>query len=227
MMATQTIPPTGKEMPAAAELNKPASNWLATISLWLMILSSIAIGLYAFAFQLGMQGAPEFHAKFAELSVFSSMHIIGGGVVIIIGGFQFWSRLRRDHINIHRWLGRIYLAFILVGGVGGLVIAPRSDGGLVAHFGFGMLAVLWLFSGWQAYVCIRRGDIQSHKAWMMRNFAMTFGAVLLRVYLGLFAMAGIDFVEAYPTVAWIAWVPNLILVEWYLALKAAKPKATS
>ncbi len=51
---------------------------------------------------------------------------------------------------------------------------------------------------------------------------MTFGAVMLRVYLGLFAVAGVDFVDAYPTVSWIAWVPNLILVEWYLALKAAR-----
>jgi hypothetical protein len=53
---------------------------------------------------------------------------------------------------------------------------------------------------------------------------MTFGAVMLRVYLGLFAVAGVDFVDSYPTVAWIAWVPNLILVEWYLAFKSAKQK---
>ena len=226
-MSTQTLQPTDKKITEDAKSNKLASNWLTSISLWLMILSSIAIGLYAFAFQAGMQGSPEFHLKFGEWAVFSSMHVIGGGVVIVIGGFQFWSKLRRDHINLHRWLGRIYLTFILIGGVGGLVIAPRSDGGVVAHFGFGLLAVLWLFSGWQAYASVRRGDIKSHKAWMMRNFSMTFGAVLLRVYLGLFAVAGVDFIDAYPTVAWIAWVPNLILVEWYLALKAAKAKPAS
>ncbi|MFT6433301.1 MAG: putative membrane protein [Candidatus Azotimanducaceae bacterium] len=198
-------------------------SWLSKFSIGLMIFLSVCIGLYAFAFQAGMQGSPEFHSKFGDWSVFSSMHVIGGGIVIVTGGFQFWPQLRRDHINIHRWLGRIYLTFILIGGVGGLVIAPQSDGGLVAHFGFGMLAVLWLFSGWQAYACIRRGDIASHREWMMRNFAMTFGAVMLRIYLGLFAVAGVEFVDAYPTVAWIAWVPNLILVEWYLALKANKP----
>ena len=195
---------------------------LTNLGIGLMIILSVAIGLYAIAFQTGILGSPEIQAKFAEWPVFSSMHIIGGAVVIITGGFQFWPKLRTDHINFHRWLGRIYLLFVLVGGVGGLVIAPRSDGGLVAHFGFGMLAVVWLFSGWQAYISIRRGDIASHRAWMMRNYSMTFGAVMLRVYLGLFAAAGVDFVDAYPTVSWIAWVPNLILVEWYLALKAAK-----
>ncbi len=29
---------------------------------------------------------------------------------------------------------------------------------------------------------------------------------------------GVDFSESYPVVAWLAWVPNLILTEWYLAL---------
>lgn len=197
-------------------------SWLTRFSIGLMIFLSVCIGLYAFAFQAGMQGDAETQSKFSEWPVFSSMHVIGGGIVIVTGGFQFWPSLRRDYINIHRWLGRIYLAFVLIGGVGGLVIAPRSDGGLVAHFGFGMLAVLWLFSGWQAYAAIRRGDVTSHKAWMMRNFSMTFGAVMLRIYLGLFAVSGIPFAEAYPTVAWIAWVPNLILVEWYLALSASK-----
>ena len=207
---------------AATPSTNSGSGWLTNFGIGLMIFLSICIGLYAIAFQTGVQGSPQFQAKFGEWPVFSSMHVIGGAIVIITGGFQFWSKLRRDHINIHRWLGRIYLTFILIGGFGGLVIAPRSDGGLVAHFGFGTLAVLWLFSGWQAYACIRRGDIASHRAWMMRNYSMTFGAVMLRVYLGLFAVAGVDFVDAYPTVSWIAWVPNLILVEWYLALKAAR-----
>ena len=53
----------------------------------------------------------------------------------------------------------------------------------------------------------------------MRNFAMAFGAVTLRIYLGLFALAGIPFEESYPAVSWLAWVPNLLMVEWYLALK--------
>jgi len=223
-MSANTMKPNSKENANDAKPSKASSNWLTSISFWLMILSSVAIGMYAFAFQAGLQGGAGSHARFAESPIFSSMHVIGGGIVIVAGGFQFWSKLRRDHINIHRWLGRIYLTFVLVGGVGGLVLSPNAEGGLVANFGFGMLAVLWLFSGWQAYACIRRGDIASHKAWMMRNFSMTFGAVMLRVYLGLFAVAGVDFVDSYPTVAWIAWVPNLILVEWYLALKSAKQK---
>ena len=183
---------------------------------------SVAIGLYAFAFQMGFTGSGDLQQRFAIMPIPAGAHVVGGGVVLIIGGFQFWSRLRRAQPNLHRWLGRIYLTFVLFGGFAGLYLAPQSDGGVVAHFGFGMLAVVWLFSGWQAYAAIRRRDFVNHQAWMTRNFALAFAAVTLRIYLGFFEAADVPFEHAYPTVAWISWVPNLILVEWYFATVGLK-----
>ena len=49
---------------------------------------------------------------------------------------------------------------------------------------------------------------------MIRSYALTLGAVTLRVYLPLFLMLGLPFEQAYPAVAWLAWVPNLIIAEW-------------
>ncbi len=204
-----------------------ASNYLLLrrIGLAVMIFLSICISMYAFAFQLQLIGDPSFHVRFDQVPIQAAMHVLGGGTVLLIGGFQFSTSLRRNRPQLHRLLGRTYLLLVLVGGIGGLMLAPSSAGGLVAHYGFGLLAVLWLFSGWQAYACIRRGDVRSHQAWMMRNFALTFGAVMLRVYLGMFTAAGISFEDSYPVTAWISWVPNLILIEWYLALKARPPRS--
>ena len=195
------------------------------IAIVVMILMSIAIGLYAVSFQAGFSGNPAFHLRFDKMPVFTGMHITGGAVVLLLGGFQFVEALRRNYRQLHRWMGRIYLSFVLIGGIGGLMMAPVSDGGLVAHFGFGTLAVLWLYSGSQAYFAIRRGDVATHRAWMMRNYAMTFGAVTLRIYLGFFGLAGVPFSESYPVVAWVSWVPNLIFVEWFLLSTAAKRSA--
>lgn len=194
----------------------------APFAIGLMIFLSIAIALHAFAFQLRVSGDPAFHLRFDTMPVSSTMHVIGGGIVLLLGGFQFVGAIRRRYPLAHRNMGRVYLVFVLVGGTGGLLLAPFSDGGIVAHFGFGILAILWLFSGWQAYAAIRRGDVATHRAWMLRNFAMTFGAVTLRLYLGIFTAMDIPFSESYPTVAWISWVPNLILIEWYLALTGAR-----
>lgn len=192
------------------------------LAIGVMTLMSIAIGLYAFAFQARLTGNPMFHLRFDAMYLPSSMHVIGGGIVLLCGGFQFWPWLRSKYSQVHRWSGRVYLSFVLIGGIGGLILAPNSDGGLVAHFGFGTLAVFWLFSGYHAYTSIRRGDVAAHRAWMMRNFAMAFGAVTLRIYLGIFQLWDVPFSESYPVTAWISWVPNLIAIEWYLALSSSE-----
>lgn len=200
-------------------------NPITLSGLILMTIMSIAIGLYAFGFQAGMTGDPTFHVRFDEMPIASTLHVVGGGFVLLVGALQFWPSLRRGYPAAHRWIGRFYLTFVMIGGIGGLILAPVSDGGVVAHFGFGMLAVLYLFSGVRAYLAIRARDTRTHQEWMMRNFAMAFGAVTLRIQLGLFAVAGVPFVEAYPAVSWLAWVPNLLLVEWWLTLKRERSLA--
>lgn len=97
------------------------------------------------------------------------------------------------------------------------MLAGSADGGLVGRLGFATLAIIWLYSGWQAYAAVRRGDIATHRQWMMRNFALTFAAVTLRIHLNILTgPLEISFAEAYASVAWISWVPNLLIVEWFL-----------
>ncbi len=201
-------------------------GWAGATAVVVLILLSIPIALYAFGFQLRMAGSPEFHARFDQMPIASAMHVLGGGMVLLLGGFQFSRRLRMRMPALHRNMGRVYLILVAVGGTGGLMLAPFSEGGLVAHFGFALLGITWLYSGWQAYAAIRRGDIALHREWMMRNFSLTFAAVTLRIYLGLMGpVAGLPFEEVYPTIAWLCWVPNLIVVEWYLAWERARKTA--
>ncbi len=192
--------------------------------LWLLIGTSILIAGYAFLFQAGLSGGPDFRLRFQEVPLSAALHVLGSGTALLIGGFQFLPGLRARRINGHRWLGRTYLIAVLLGGIGGLVLSTRADGGLVGQAGFFLLAVVWLVSGWQAYAAIRRGDVQAHRIWMIRNFALTFAAVTLRIQLGVATGAlGIPFDAFYPLVAWLCWVPNLIVAEW---LVIASPRPT-
>ncbi|HEY5644833.1 MAG TPA: DUF2306 domain-containing protein [Pseudomonadales bacterium] len=184
--------------------------------LWLLIVASLPVALYAFAFQLGLAGGPEFPARFGQWPLFTALHLLGSGLALGIGGFQFLPSLRARHIAWHRWLGRTYLLAVLFGGMGGLFMAMHADGGLTGRVSFTLLAVVWLVSGWQAYAAVRRGDVAAHRVWMIRNFALTFAAVTLRVYLGLGGATGIPFAELYPVVAWLCWVPNLLVAEWLI-----------
>jgi hypothetical protein len=144
------------------------------------------------------------------------LHLTGGAVAIAIGAFQLSSRIRARRIAVHRWLGRLYVLGVLVGGVASLLLSLRADGGLAARLGFGMLALLWLVSTGAAYIHIRNRRIELHRVWMLRSYALTFAAVTLRIWLPLSQTAGIPFQEAYVAIAWLCWVPNLVVVEWFI-----------
>ena len=53
---------------------------------------------------------------------------------------------------------------------------------------------------------------------MIRNYSLTFGAVTLRIWLPLFiVLFGIERFElSYAIIAWLAWVPNLIVAELFI-----------
>lgn len=143
-------------------------------------------------------------------------HALTGLVALAIGPFQFLSSLRKRWPRLHRLLGRTYLLAILFSGLSGLWLAFYTVGGFAATSGFLVLSIGWLLTGSLALRAALRRDFAAHRAWMMRSYALTFAAVTLRIYLGLGAAAGIPFAEIYATAAWMSWVLNLVVVEWWL-----------
>jgi uncharacterized membrane protein len=162
---------------------------------------------------------PEQRAVYMVHTVGITAHVAGAMVAAILGPFQFLPQSRtRRFLRLHRWAGRAYLLGVLVGGLAGLYLAFLAYGGLPARVGFGMLAGLWLLTGWLAYARIRAKQIQRHRRWMIRNYSLTFAAVTLRLWLiGLQALGGVPQLEAYVTVAWLSWVPNLLVAELFVA----------
>ena len=141
-------------------------------------------------------------------------HVFCALFALLLGPWQFSTRLRTSRPVLHRWMGRFYLGVgVLIGGLAGLYMAFHAFGGIVAQTGFGMLAILWLFTGLRAYLAIRAGDVISHRRWMVRNFALSFAAVTLRLWLPGSVASGIPFEVAYPVIAWACWVPNLLVAE--------------
>jgi len=144
-------------------------------------------------------------------------HIVASMLAILIGPFQFLPGIRKGRwLKVHRWLGRTYLLSILFGGLSGLYMAQFAYGGLITESGFATLAVLWLYSGFMAYRHIRNKDIEGHREWMTRNYALTFAGVMLRLWMPTSVALSIDFLMAYRVVGWLCWVPNLLVAEWII-----------
>lgn len=201
-----------------------------------MLLTALAVGAYSavpyFTVSLRELAGDDvgLAPTYAETSPFVQaalyVHIAGSAVALVLGALQFWRGLRTRAPKVHRWLGRIYLAGVAVGAVGGLIIAPSSPAGYVGFFGFSALAVLWLATAWRAYRAIRRRDIAGHQAWMIRNYALTYAGVMLRVWLPLLLLAPLllglpwefdeAFANAYAAVPFLCWLPNLVFAEWLI-----------
>jgi uncharacterized membrane protein len=172
-----------------------------------------ALGVYSML-PLGTAVHPDMRPIFEAHGAAIYVHVFAAAFALILGPTQFSSRLQSRRPAVHRWFGRLYLgAGVLLGGVAGLVVAFQAFGGLGARAGFASLALAWLYTGFRAYRAIRARDIASHRRWMIRNFALTFAAVTLRIWVPASFVAGIPFAVAYPVIAWLCWVPNLLVAE--------------
>ena len=195
-------------------------------TLMLLLAATVAVvSLRYFVLRPEVAAGEPFRQKFATHLPMFLVHVLGGTVALFLGPWQFWTRLRDRALRLHRWLGRVYLSAILVGGIGGLYMAAIAFGGLTAQLGFSGLAVMWLATAVMAYRRVRQGDYEAHREWMIRNYALTFAAVTLRLLLPLLMLVGFSFTTAYITVAWLCWVPNLIVVELYISGKKARKKS--
>jgi len=192
------------------------SSRLSTVLWWMMLVFSLPVVIYAAKYFVLKVSDPHFARYLFPLR----LHIAGGMGALLAGPWQFSERLRSRALNLHRWLGRFYLLEVALGSVAGLAMSFVSQEGLPTHLGFGILAVLWFVTGLQAYRCVRRGEIEAHREWMIRNFALTLAAVTLRNYMPLMIVAlHWSFRATFITVSWLCWVPNLLIAEWIIARK--------
>ncbi|HEY2750364.1 DUF2306 domain-containing protein [Phenylobacterium sp.] len=187
-------------------------------ALWaLMAFLSLGIAIGSFRYLLpNTPGIPPGVAGNVMRHPWLVLHAGLAATALIVGPFQFIPRLRAARPRLHHWVGRIYVVACLLGGPAGLLLAWGTSAGPVAQFGFGLLAISWIFCTAQAWRLAMARRIVEHRRWMVRSFALTLAAVTLRLYLPIPPLLGIDFVEGYRAISWLCWIPNLLAAELYL-----------
>ena len=160
-------------------------------------------------------------------------HIIIAAIVLVIGFIQVHPKFGLRRRPVHRLLGKIYVGGILFfSAPGALVMSLFINRGPVVLSSFILQCVLWFVFTYLAYMKIRAGDIQSHRQWILRSFALTLAAITLRIYVFLSSWSyDLAQPEAYATIAWLSWVPNLLICEAYLksrrSIAPIRPSADS
>ncbi|MDT0558650.1 DUF2306 domain-containing protein [Ichthyenterobacterium sp. W332] len=147
-------------------------------------------------------------------------HIFLGGLALGIGWLQFNKKLRNKRIKLHKRVGYIYLISAYLSGFASLYIGYHATGGIVAALGFICLGIVWLTTTYLAFNAIKNKQIKEHQKWMIYSYAACFAAVTLRIWLPILMALFETFNEGYRIVAWLCWMPNIIVA--YFIVKRLK-----
>jgi hypothetical protein len=147
------------------------------------------------------------------------LHLGGGTLAVLSGPFQFVARLRRTYPRVHRWTGRLYLAGLLVASAGASVMVVTTPLGWTTAYAFVVMIGAWLATALMGWLAIRRRQIEVHRAWMRRNYIITFAFVSFRLVTG--HVPGIQqlgtIMEVFTTFGWMSWVVPLLLSEVWVS----------
>jgi uncharacterized membrane protein len=147
------------------------------------------------------------------------MHIIFGGLALLIGWLQFSNKLRVNRKDLHRAIGKMYMFSVFISGFSGLYVALFATGGLISVLGFFTLGLVWLVTTFLGLRTIKKGNINLHEKFMIFSYASCFAAVTLRLWLPLLSIGFGDFMTAYKIVSWLCWVPNIIVAYFIIRNK--------
>ena len=198
---------------------------LASAWMWIAAVLAFAIALTSYRYLLpGMPGgAANIVANQFTKTGALVLHAGISATVLILGALQFFPKFRARWPAWHRRIGTVYVVACLIGGCAALLLAAGTTSGPVGSAGFGLLAICWLGSTANAWRYAKARDFVRHRAWMTRSYALTFAAVMLRIYLPIAIVTHMDVDQAYRAISFLCWVPNLIVAELWIRLRTTPP----
>jgi hypothetical protein len=152
------------------------------------------------------------------------IHVLSSIFVLLAGFTQFNQKLLARYPRIHRNIGKIYVYTVLFfSAPSGIYIGYYANGGLFAKISFMTLGTLWFTFTLYAMLQALKRKIISHKKFMLRSFALAFSAITLRMWkVVIVLLFHPNPMDVYKIIAWLGWIPNLLLIEWYIAKKIRK-----
>lgn len=147
------------------------------------------------------------------------IHVLSSIFVLVAGFTQFNTFILQKHTQIHRNIGKVYVFVVLfLAAPSGMFIGYYANGGWTSKTAFITLSFFWFYFTYKGLIHIKNKEIQKHKQFMLRSFALTFSAITLRfwkvIIVHLFHLAPMD---TYQIIAWLGWIPNILIIEYYIA----------
>ena len=199
--------------------------WLVVFSLFFVLMLNITLKYVSFESDVAFLQIKQTEVKSISLYIYIFyVHVITSIVTLLAGFTQFNSLITRRFPKIHVALGRIYVYTVLVvAAPSGIYIGWYANGGITSKIAFISLGILWWLFTLIGVLKIKRKNLILHSKWMHRSFALACSAITLRLWkVILVYLLQPSPMELYQIIAWLGWIPNLLLIEYYL-IKKIKP----
>jgi uncharacterized membrane protein len=145
-------------------------------------------------------------------------HGIAGACALLLGPMQFSDQLRKKYAKLHRVVGRFYIGGVFIAGPLGFYIQffqERSGATRSFSIAGAVDATLWTTA--IALLFILRGNVNLHRQWMTRSFAVAIVFLEVRVIGG---VTGWDMLGpgAIETIVWVCLAFSVlsadIVLQW-------------
>jgi hypothetical protein len=178
--------------------------------LFIIVFLIIPVGVVAIGSGTGLIALPyEMFELAGRAPILFPAHMISSALALLLAPLVIAFR---DRPELHKPLGWLLGAFVVIGGLTALPVAVMSHSPTLARAGFFVQGLVWLYLLGTAIVAIRRRNILRHAHLMMAMVAVTTGAVWFRVITGTAIALHLPFDTIYGLAAWIGWIAPLAIV---------------
>jgi uncharacterized membrane protein len=153
------------------------------------------------------------------------LHFAAGGIILILGSIQLIDAVRVRYLALHRWIGRVYVVACLLTAIGGLIfiLMKGTIGGFPMNVGFALYGLLMLVAAVATYRYAVLGNMDRHRIWALRLYALAIGSWLYRIDYGFWVMLtdGLGHNKTFSGpfdqfMAFFFYLPNLLVVEIFV-----------
>jgi uncharacterized membrane protein len=152
-------------------------------------------------------------------------HTVFGIIATLIGPLQFFTKFRAKNPGLHRLNGMVYLAAVAIAALSALVLASTSRVSEGYQLGLALAAGVWLSTAAMAVMAIRARQIAQHRAWMVRNYTVTFFFIVFFALFDLAKLIGVHPQSDPAVYVFIALLGPLAVVEAILRARGMAGKA--
>jgi len=162
------------------------------------------------------------------------VHMLGGTLMLFLGAANLYIGSTRRHFRYHKTVGYSYLiggsvnapiAFVLaLGKVHDKNLAYTFHLATISDTGIALasLAVAWMAASAMGLRAARNKRFDSHRAWMIRSYVLTWSFVLCRL---VGRVPGAGDIGDGAGIIWLSWIVPLFLCEIGLQWRAGGDKA--